>query len=935
VTKAILNQIKLSYVSGVNISKKDFHNISNIIKRNINIHTKSNNETKTQRIKADEPEEGKEDINIAMYENHYFTYEKTNYTKYSIKNYERVRNMKNRNTIIKISVKNGKEYPHYDHELKNGIDSLSLVEKLYELNLFEKLDMTKFEETAQDARVRDHIYLENIKYEQTEYVNERLRKGDNTEFIEYKNQPLSTPGVSPILDSATPQHSQSHECSTPCGGGIAVTLVGAVTPMRPPIFYADCEAFVKPNKAGENVNHSLYLLGVVDDEDDYVDLYNVMDERYTPSEGCPSEQKLVHEFLNRLTSGGKHPAICYFHNLKYDYFILEKYLNIKSRCEKDNQLYNVVCNFKNTSVEFRDSFKILSFSLSKFGKEFDLPQEIRKKEAIAYVYYTRENNDKVIPAREYRQLLSSKEKVIFKQVVKNDPSYNISDKTFNPLEYYKEYLRLDCLVLKKGIQKFDAMINEVTEGKMNVYDSLTISSLTDKYMTIEGAYNGVYSMKGNLRAYVAQAVYGGRVAVNKKYKKKVIKGKIADYDGVSLYPSAINRLCREKGLPTGPAQRFTQDNLNEWKNKIYSILTIKITKVKKMQQMPFIANKNKDSIQYLNEPPRDEKGELKPIIIDSITLQDYIKFHDIEYEKLDGVYWDEGVNRKMGEVIRRLFNARLRWKETNAALANTIKLMINSAYGKTIMKKTKQDKVIVKTHIYKKINGVWTKYEKTNFDNYVYNNFNTIKSYRQLNENCYEIERIKADNSYNRGHIGCAILSTSKRIMNEVFDVANTNNYPIYYTDTDSLHCNCEDVPKLEAQYKKDYKKELNGKQLEQFHTDFDLNGACGEIYATKSIFLGKKSYIDCLESKDENGNTITGFHTRLKGITKEGLDDQAKKYSNSYLGLYEDLAKGTEIKITLNPFNAEENKQKVLFKFKNGNVSHRENDAFTRNVKF
>ena len=121
---------------------------------------------------------------------------------------------------------------------------------------------------------------------------------------------------------------------------------------------------------------------------------------------------------------------------------------------------------------------------------------------------------------------------------------------------------------------------------------------------------------------------------------------------------------------------------------------------------------------------------------------------------------------------------------------------------------------------------------------------------------------------------------------------------------------------------------------MEQFHTDFNLEGACDEIYATKSIFLGKKSYMDVLESKDKNGNTITGYHNRLKGITREGLEHEAKKYKNeSYFGLYKDLAKGTEIEIILNPFNKDENKQKVLFEFKNGKVSTR--TEFTRKVKF
>ena len=234
---------------------------------------------------------------------------------------------------------------------------------------------------------------------------------------------------------------------------------------------------------------------------------------------------------------------------------------------------------------------------------------------------------------------------------------------------------------------------------------------------------------------------------------------------------------------------------------------------------------------------------------------------------------------------------------------------------------------------FNKTKKIWEDVKKNPFMDYVYNNFNTIKRYRQLNADNWEVERICSDNSYNRGHIGCAILSMSKRIMNEVFDTANTNELPIYYTDTDSIHCNLEDVPTLEAKYKETYNKELNGKNLEQFHTDFNLDGAVEEIYAVKSIFLGKKSYIDVLESKDKDGKTITGTHIRLKGITEAGLEHSAKEYKDGYFGLYNDLAKGTKKKIILNPFNPDENKNKVLFEFKDGRVRTRK--EFTREVKF
>jgi hypothetical protein len=57
---------------------------------------------------------------------------------------------------------------------------------------------------------------------------------------------------------------------------------------------------------------------------------------------------------------------------------------------------------------------------------------------------------------------------------------------------------------------------------------------------------------------------------------------------------------------------------------------------------PFIAYKTKESIQYINEIP--ESGLI--VTVDRFTLEDYIKFHNIEYNIIDGVYWNEGFNKK-------------------------------------------------------------------------------------------------------------------------------------------------------------------------------------------------------------------------------------------------------------------------------------------------
>ena len=870
VDEALLNKVKLTFIGKPHINRKDLQKVVEIICRDIIVFYYDNKDTKIRKKHYEylPPEHVKElfrdfkpyqdtPIKITIYRDHYFKYHETKYSTYSIEHYNEVKDKPDFHNL----------YMKGKRKKNRKISSLNLIKMLDDQGFFIKGDLSKLEDSVTNSEIRDDVYLDRIEEEQRPVDSSRIFKS---------NSKSNTKSIKSV-------------------------------------YYADCESYVYTPV------HRLYLLGYVSNKNDITTILNV--ENMEP-------QNIVTKWLSDMTSGGKTDALCYFHNLKYDYHILEYYLPMRDKIVKDNAMYSVTLKYKGRTIELRDSFKLIPFALSKFGKNFNLDAEYRKKEAIAYTYYTPENNDVRIPTAEYRKLLSIDEQNIFDTTANQCMSFYTTDNgidTFNPLTYYIDYLRLDCLVLKYGMKKFNEIILDVTDKKLSIYDCLTISSLTDKYMIMNGAYDDIYEVSGNLREYIGRAVYGGRVCVNEKYKKKVIEGKISDYDGVSLYPSAINRLCREVGLPKGKAVRFTPEQLKNqnqvldfWKDTTYAVMTIKITKVNKYQQMPFIAYKDtkQGSTQYLNTPPPED------IIIDKFTLEDYIKFHDIEYQILDGVYWNNGGNKTMGKLIQKLFNERLKHKKTNPALANTLKLMLNSSYGKTILKKSESENKIIKVKL-----G-----DESKFHQYVYNHFFTIKKYRKINDYYYEVERTCCDDSFNRAHIGASILSYSKRIMNEVFDTANTHNYPIYYTDTDSIHMNFDDVQPLETKYRETYNRELNGKNLEQFHIDFELDGACSEIYATKSIFLGKKSYIDMLESTDSEGKTITGYHKRLKGITKEGLEHTAKQYSG-YFELYEELAKGKEIEIVLNPYNVEKNKTKVLFEFKDGTVSTKQ--KFIRKVRF
>ena len=354
-------------------------------------------------------------------------------------------------------------------------------------------------------------------------------------------------------------------------------------------------------------------------------------------------------------------------------------------------------------------------------------------------------------------------------------------------------------------------------------------------------------------------------------------------------------------------------------DKDYYVVDIEITKINKKQQNPFIALKTDTSIKYINEIP---EGGLF-VTVDRFTLEDYIKFHQIEYKILDGVYYDEGFNTSF-KCIKDVFNERLKQKALKTAdgdiLQNIYKLIMNAAYGKTLLKSSCEKDFIVNARDYNK---------------YVYNNFNTIKYCKKLSKHQYLVTQYEPDASYNRAQCGIAILSMSKRIMNEVMDTASTNDINIYYQDTDSMHIDDDKINKLAELYDAKYNKRLVGKNLGQFHSDFKhQNGKANNVVAVKSVFLGKKAYIDYLEGTLPDGSKEYCTHARLKGINEISLINVAKTYENDNMNdnifnVYEDLANDSTIEFILNPDN------KPSFKFTSEGVSKIETNTFKRNVSF
>ena len=274
------------------------------------------------------------------------------------------------------------------------------------------------------------------------------------------------------------------------------------------------------------------------------------------------------------------------------------------------------------------------------------------------------------------------------------------------------------------------------------------------------------------------------------------------------------------------------------------------------------------------------------IYIDKTTLEDLIEFHEIEYEFVRGYYYDEGFNTTIKNVICNLYKTRKEYKKQGNPIQEIYKLLMNSGYGKAGLKPVNE-----------KTEYITEKdYEKT-----ISRKYNFIKEIVKINDKVYKITYYNSlEEHYNNVHIAVSILSYTKRIMCKVMCLAEDLKLNIYYTDTDSMHIDYEQVDILAKEYKKKYNTELIGKNIGQFHIDFDdkLEGVkCDNVHSDYLIALGKKIYIDRLVGNcKKTGKIMNDYHIRLKGVSENAIKYTAKEnYDMDLMKLYEDLSKNTE----------------------------------------
>lgn len=589
------------------------------------------------------------------------------------------------------------------------------------------------------------------------------------------------------------------------------------------------------------------------------------------------------KFLNylRYKTNNKKKFLLIAHNLNFDYrhIVETNRLHQFNEIVKDgkiiaSQAKMYVKNGKPIQLKFKCSYRIIPEPLRKFGKMFTLKQA---KEIMPYGLYDKilskdpdmDENFKIPIKSAFKFLKQSERKQFFTNIERWNMLEIVNKKMyFTPGAYATKYCELDCEVLRDGYLTFRKWCLE-KPFELDIDNIVTISSLANQYLKKEGAFDGCYELSGVVRQFIQKCVIGGRcMTANNRPQISIHKHtRIVDFDAVSLYPSAMVRMLG-----------FLKGKPNILKNKTKHFLQgvdgyfirICIKKVGKTYDFPCMSFKNEEGIRNWSN---DMVGKI--CFVDKTTLEDWVKFQQIDYEIIDGYYFDEGRNSKIKTIMKTMFDERLKKKKEKNPIQAVYKLIMNSAYGKTCLKE-----ITTKTKV---LEG------EANYDKYLYKNYNQIQQGTKLfGTDLYRLEEHKPVNEhFNLVQCGVEVLSMSKRIMFEVMCLAENLKLLMYITDTDSIHLNQKDVPKIAGEFQKKYQRKLIGKYLGQFHSDFELEGAVNEVYSDYSIFLGKKMYLDRINGIDKDGNKLVDYHVRMKGATEDSIWHSVK---NNYDGKIEDL---------------------------------------------
>ena len=802
---------------------------------------------------------GERVITIGLIEKHYFYIKEIPYTLYSIKHYE---------------------------ELKDVIE-------------YNKIKDSYNKKTA--GRFTDSFQAIKYMYENKEYYFTDMPYDDmlDTQYADVEAE-ITTLEYDPLIDIK----SNGKYVKKINGNKIEMYHNGSIVELKYQLVFFDFETITSGD------NHEAYLVSNSETKTNY---------------GKECGRTMLYDLCY------KYPDVDVFtlvaHNAGYDFRFMIKHLFMESEITSGKKLLEAKGLFyyakgKSKKIIIKDSYSICGLSLANWGKAMKVPSE---KEIMPYGLYTKENVNIIkVPIETVKSACIAEYKkkkycegieatdieatTFFNAFMVNADKWNcIFGDKINIVEYSKRYCDIDIAVLKECYTKMRTICLDTFD--IDILDCMSSSQLAQRFMEVNGVFDDVTMVSSTPREYMMKCIEGGRVMCADNVKHN-IELNVADFDAVSLYPSAMHRLSGYlKGDPK-VLKDLSYDFLQKCDGYFIQII-IKTLKTKR--SFSLMSDKNDNDIRVFdNDLP-------KKMYVCKQKLEDLIEFQGITFDIINGYYYDEGRNYKLREVIQFAFNERKKLKAEGNPLQEVYKLIMNGAYGKTLQGAYDEQVIF--------------KYGEDKLQDYISKNYNYIDNYITFDDGDYKKYRVqltKPINSvFNNVPCGVEVLGMSKRIMNEVMCLAEDNDMKIYYQDTDSMHLEDRHINLLAKLYQAKYNRQLIGKEMGQFHSDFSSDKITKNIIAIKSIFLGKKAYVDVLEGEDKNGDIVQDYHIRMKGVSDKAIKYYCLINKITPYELYQQLCNGKKIKFDLtcdgNACSFEYNKDYTISS----------NSAFIREVSF
>lgn len=305
----------------------------------------------------------------------------------------------------------------------------------------------------------------------------------------------------------------------------------------------------------------------------------------------------------------------------------------------------------------------------------------------------------------------------------------------------------------------------------------------------------LYQLSGNVEKIIRKCVSGLAPRISKK--NNLIEEDVVCLDIISNHANAASKI----NIPLGIPKRYSKEIDLSTVDAAY--LLINIQSIGKYPKF--------DAVKDLQTGNR---------FVDLLTLNQLIKYHQITYEIIDGIYFDSG-SVNISKEIHEIFEIRKQAKkDNNLELSNQIKRLLTVDLYGNLMKKSKS------------IGTVYFDSREEAY-NYLYTHENAFELFSR--DNKFKVHYKKRfTNNYNLIHIGCLILSKAREIINEYIYKLEENGVEVLYSNVDSIFIRKSDLD--------EFKTLIGniGDDLGNFH--FEYSNISKALFVQKGFYVLKFS---------------------------------------------------------------------------------------------